>query len=180
MCSLLRHEMHISTLSAPKTMHAGPPCDYQDGPCTMTIQKGTRVLISLWDSLMFGRVPGTRLNMSESHSEISTRVPFCIELAGPPCGYQDGRGAGGGRCRTAHKHRCVRLGRPRSLASTRHAHLLYLESVLSSLPPPDFVPGSPHVILLALRQALCFVPGSPHAILLALRQALVSYQDNHM
>ena len=49
----------------------------------MTIQKGTRVLISLWDSLMFGRVPGgrvpgTRPNMSESHSEISTRVPFCI------------------------------------------------------------------------------------------------------
>ena len=39
---------------------------------------GTRVLISLWDSLMFGRVPGTRTNISESHSEISTRVPFCI------------------------------------------------------------------------------------------------------
>ena len=28
---------------------------------------------------MFERVPGTRPNMSESHSEISTRVPFCIE-----------------------------------------------------------------------------------------------------
>ena len=42
------------------------------------IQKGTRVLISLWDSLMFGRVPGTRPNISESHSEIRTRVPFCI------------------------------------------------------------------------------------------------------
>ena len=27
---------------------------------------------------MFGRVPGTRPNISESHSEISTRVPFCI------------------------------------------------------------------------------------------------------
>ena len=27
---------------------------------------------------MFGRVPGTRPNLSESHSEISTRVPFCI------------------------------------------------------------------------------------------------------
>ena len=27
---------------------------------------------------MFGRVPGTRSNISESHSEISTRVPFCI------------------------------------------------------------------------------------------------------
>ena len=47
--------------------------------------RGTRVLISLWDSLMFGRVPkngvaflGTRPNISESHSEISTRVPFCI------------------------------------------------------------------------------------------------------
>ena len=24
------------------------------------VQKGTRVLISLWDSLMFGRVPGTQ------------------------------------------------------------------------------------------------------------------------
>ena len=38
------------------------------------IQKGTRVLISLWDSLMFGRVPGTRPNISESHSDKSTRV----------------------------------------------------------------------------------------------------------
>ena len=27
---------------------------------------------------MFGRVPGTRPNISESHSEVSTRVPFCI------------------------------------------------------------------------------------------------------
>ena len=27
---------------------------------------------------MFGRVPGTRPNIGESHSEISTRVPFCI------------------------------------------------------------------------------------------------------
>ena len=44
-----------------------------------TIQKGTRALISLWDSLMFGRVQGTRPNISEPHSEISTRVPFCIE-----------------------------------------------------------------------------------------------------
>ena len=52
----------------------------------LVIQKGTRVLISLWGSLMFGRVPknrrawqlGTRPNISESHSEISTRVPFCI------------------------------------------------------------------------------------------------------
>ena len=53
------------------------------------IQKGTRVLISLWDSLMFGRVPknaaallGTRPNISESNSEISTRVPFCIAEGG--------------------------------------------------------------------------------------------------
>ena len=52
------------------------------------IQKGTRVLISLWDSLMFERVPknaapflGTRPNISESHSEISTRLPFCITQA---------------------------------------------------------------------------------------------------
>jgi len=53
------------------------------------IQKGTRVLISLWDSLMVRRVPkhaapflGTRPNISESHSEISTRVPFCIARTG--------------------------------------------------------------------------------------------------
>ena len=45
------------------------------------IQKGTRVLISLWDSLMCGRVQGTRPNISESHSELRTRVPFCIALA---------------------------------------------------------------------------------------------------
>ena len=45
------------------------------------IQKGTRVLISLWDSLMFGRVP-----KNGAHSEISTRVPFCntqAQLDGP-------------------------------------------------------------------------------------------------
>ena len=47
-----------------------------EGPSS--IQKGTRVLIALWDALMFGRVPGTRPNISESHREISTRVPFCI------------------------------------------------------------------------------------------------------
>ena len=29
---------------------------------------------------MFGRVPGTRPNISESHSEIRTRVSFCIEV----------------------------------------------------------------------------------------------------
>ena len=44
---------------------------------TRVIQRGTRVLISLWDTLMFGRVPGTRPNISESHREISTRVPHC-------------------------------------------------------------------------------------------------------
>ena len=27
---------------------------------------------------MFGRVPGTLPNISESHSEMSTRVPFCM------------------------------------------------------------------------------------------------------
>ena len=32
-------------------------------PTALSIQKGTRVLISLWDSLMFGRVPGTRPNI---------------------------------------------------------------------------------------------------------------------
>ena len=45
-------------------------------PRPVAIQKGTRVLISLWDSRMFGRVPSTRPNISESHSEIRTRVPF--------------------------------------------------------------------------------------------------------
>ena len=44
----------------------------------LVIQKGTRVLISLWDSLMFGRVPGTRPNISESQNEIGTRVPVFI------------------------------------------------------------------------------------------------------
>ena len=29
---------------------------------------------------MFGLVPGTRPNIRESQSEISTRVPFCIEI----------------------------------------------------------------------------------------------------
>ena len=64
---------------------AFPPKKVRPRPAP-AIQKGTRVLISLWDSLMFGRGPkngaaflGTRPNMSESHSEISTRVPFCIQ-----------------------------------------------------------------------------------------------------
>ena len=35
-------------------------------PALSAIQKGTRVLISLWDSLMSGRVPGTRPNIRES------------------------------------------------------------------------------------------------------------------
>ena len=33
---------------------------------------------------MFGWVPGTRPNISESHSEISTRVPFCIATSLSP------------------------------------------------------------------------------------------------
>ena len=55
-------------------------------PQHLLISKGTRVLISLWHSLMFGRVPknaapflGIRPNISEYHSEISTRAPFCIQ-----------------------------------------------------------------------------------------------------
>ena len=43
---------------------------------------------------MFGRVPknvaaflGTRPNMSESHSEISTRVPFCIAAGRADAGH---------------------------------------------------------------------------------------------
>ena len=48
-----------------------------------TIKKGTRVLISLWDSLMFRRVPGTRPNISKPHSEISTRVPSSPSGCGP-------------------------------------------------------------------------------------------------
>ena len=41
--------------------------------------KGTRVRFSLLNSLMFGRVPGTRPNIREFNSEKRTRVPFCIE-----------------------------------------------------------------------------------------------------
>ena len=44
------------------------------GGVLWAIQKGTRELISLWDSAPF---LGTRPNISESHSEISTRAPFC-------------------------------------------------------------------------------------------------------
>ena len=69
-------------------------------PLGPLIQKGTRVLISLWDSLMFGRVPknaapflGTRPNISESHSEISTRVPLCIAGVAVPRGANTGRQA---------------------------------------------------------------------------------------
>ena len=44
-------------------------------------RKGARVRISLWDSLMFGRYQVPAPSISESHSEISTRVPFCIAAA---------------------------------------------------------------------------------------------------
>ena len=43
--------------------------------------RAARVLISLWDSLMSAPFLGNRPNISESHSEISTRVPFCIGWA---------------------------------------------------------------------------------------------------
>ena len=48
---------------------------------------------------MFGRVPGTRPNISESHSEISTRVPFCIEhhVDGPRPAARRRRAAAGAR-----------------------------------------------------------------------------------
>ena len=69
----------------------------------VAIQKGTRVLIFLWDSLMYGRVPGTRPNISESHSEISTRVPF--RIAGSQ--HQGGRGRTGHTgCGTRLASRC--------------------------------------------------------------------------
>ena len=73
-----RHHARVSLPRSSCVRSAAP----WPGP---TIQKDTRVLIPLWDSLMFGRVPengaaflGTRPNISESHSETSTRVPFCI------------------------------------------------------------------------------------------------------
>ena len=47
---------------------------------------------------MFGRVPGTRPNISEYHSEISTRVPFCISAGG---------WTGGATARRAHAIRHV-------------------------------------------------------------------------
>ena len=46
---------------------AGGPSSSTIRAPLFAIQKGTRVLISLWDSLVFGRVPGTRPNTSESH-----------------------------------------------------------------------------------------------------------------
>ena len=46
-------------------VHAPPVLQYKRVP---------EYYVSLWDSLMFGRVPGTRSNISDSHSEISTRV----------------------------------------------------------------------------------------------------------
>ena len=51
------------TLQAPRAFrgHCDDSCAVNPGPSTRlthgVIQKGTRVLISLWDSLMFGRVP---------------------------------------------------------------------------------------------------------------------------
>ena len=77
---VVRRQRPVRT-SGGRALPGLPRVDCAEVP--VAIQKGTRVLISLWDSLMFGRVPGTRPNISESHSEISTRVPFCIESAQP-------------------------------------------------------------------------------------------------
>ena len=84
------------------------------------IQKGTRVLISLWDSLMFGRVPGTRPNISESHSEISTLVPVCIPT----------------------RHLSPRGGPSFSLFRTRIT-TCYPDRAATG---PHFVPGLPHAV----------------------------------
>ena len=46
---------NLYSTDADETSDAGLPA----------MQKGTRVLISLWNSLMFGRVRGTRTNISE-------------------------------------------------------------------------------------------------------------------
>ena len=73
------HMLLLFTLAGPahstrRARRASPSSPFR----VPAIQKGTRVLISLWYSLMFGWVPGTRPNVGESHSEISTQVPFCI------------------------------------------------------------------------------------------------------
>ena len=48
----------------------------------VAIQKGTRVLISLWDSLMFGRVPGTRIYYLGSRRA----SPIAARKEKGPCG----------------------------------------------------------------------------------------------
>ena len=103
------------------------------------IQKGTRVRISLWDPLMFGRVPGTSPNISGSHSEIRTRVPFCAGA----CGAQE---AGGGGHPTGQHLR----GPPALLVSLLPDSLLVSLSpdslLVSLLPVSLFVsPPPPHV-----------------------------------
>ena len=45
---------------------------------------------------------------------------------------------------------------------------------------PYSVPGSPHGMLVELRQALYFLPGSPHGMLVELRQGLIPYQGHRM
>ena len=49
-------------------------------PKTLSTQKGTRVLISLWDSLMFGRVPGgySFVTTFRSLSQAAGSPPLCI------------------------------------------------------------------------------------------------------
>ena len=84
------------------------------------IQKGTRVLISLWDSLVFGRVPGTRPNISESHSEIRTleSALLCCGRYVLACAHREALARGGGRalaqtvhCGTSHGDPLPQLGR---------------------------------------------------------------------
>ena len=101
-------------------------------PCASTQDPSTRVLILL----------GTRPNISESHSEISTRVPFCIALAGA---------ARTPVSRLPLRVCLLRVPGRRRVPPARPS------------PPPYFVPGSPHVHpdRAATRPSHC-VPGSPH------------------
>ena len=67
--------------SVTASARATPPRAPGSSSRAWVLPKGTRVLISLWYSLMFGRYQVPAPSISESHSEISTRVPFCIAAA---------------------------------------------------------------------------------------------------
>ena len=123
---------------------------------------GTRVLISLWDSLMFGRVPGTRVLIS------------LWVRAGDDTASDDAAST-----MPAFRVLKVLVERWYKGAQNQWANEL-LCNFYRWLRSPSSMLYDPTLFRMVRDRRLHFVPGSPHVIRIELRQALISYQDDHV